>query len=383
MLVAFGERMVAQAPLIADVVQNPAPHGKTAANRSAFVSSVDRFADMRANSFYTGNAASSTVRPFLMPHKVKLRAEVGPSSYFPRDTQQRPRTTSPDFTKPVGRGECFDRTEDQKTTEFIFRDSNWTIDKEAQLWRRGGARFSRSSQRPKPKKKAKNTGSVYNPDRGGQGGSKYQSLASCVALGGSPQRYSAAFRSTGRDGSSRKLETSKQRRERECREKLGPGTYSAPSADQLLGSVRRAQTAAARYSPVFVPTGRAAHDTTPPSSALFTPGPGHYDGATVWKQKIAPRAARGEVRLALASAGAGADFRGGPAVGAGQPAPTVDARMRVPLSGEGGTWSLEKDARRWRRTAGSPVGAFSGEQRLTLDTQLSYSETIKPNMSSG
>lgn len=357
-------RMVAQARLISDVVHDDAPHGLAAANRSAFVSATDRFADLRANAYYSGNSAASTTRPFLMPHKAATRANVGPTAYFPRD-QHRPRTTSPDFTRRRARGECFDRTEDQKSTEFVFRDSRWSLEKDAHHWARVGSSFSRASQRPPTKKKQKSQGSLlFNPDRGGQGGGKYQSIGSATSAAGfgSPQKYSAAFRGTGRDGAVRKLETSKARRERECRERLGPGTYSAPSADQLSGSKSKA-----RFSPVFMPAPRAAHDTTRPSTS-FTPGPGQYDAADIWKQKVAPRAARGEVRMALVASSKNV-------VGSGQPAPTDDPTTSVPLRGTG-TWSLETEFRRWRKRGGSPVGAFSGQQRLTLDTRLSYTDVI-------
>lgn len=363
-------KMVAQAPLIADVLDNNALHGAAAASRSAFVSETDRFADLRAGSYYAGNAATSTTRPFLMPHKATQRANVGPTAYFPKDTQLRPRTTSPDFSKRRGRGLCFDMTKDQKTTEFIFRTSNWSLQTDAQHWVRGGSKFPRASERRATRKAQKSTGLLFNPDRGGQGGGKYQSMASSASAGrtGSPQKYSAAFRGTGREDSSRKRETSKARRERECRERLGPGTYSAPSADQLSCSKSKA-----RFSPVFMPAGRAAHDTTPASNT-FTPGPGQYDAANVWKEKVAPRAARGEVRLALAPTTRHV-------VGSGQPVPSQDSRTRVPFRGEG-TWSLQTDAREWRKRSGSPVGAFSTEQRLTLDTTLSYRDAINQSNAS-
>ena len=335
--------MVAQAPLISEVLSDNALHGVAAANRSAFVSGTDRF-------------------------KAPVPTNVGPTAYFPKDSQLRPRTVSPDFTKRRARGQCFDLTEDQKSTEFIFRDSNWSLEKEALHWVRGGAKFSRSSQRPATKKHQKNSGLLYNPDRGGQGRSKYQSLASSASAAhcGSPQKYSAAFRGTGRYD--RKLETSKARRERECRERLGPGSYDAPSPDQLSGSKSKA-----RFSPVFMPAGRPAHDTTPAANTFY-PGPGQYDAAKIWKEQIAPRAARGEVRMELASTSKHA-------VGSGQPAPLEDSRTRVPFRGEG-TWSLQTDAKRWRKRGGSPVGAFSGVQRLTLDTKLSYTDMLnQSNMS--
>lgn len=361
--------MVAQAPLIADVLSDHAlHHGAAAASRSAFVSETDRFADLRAGSYYTGNAATSTTRPFLMPHKAAQRANVGPTAYFPKDAELRPRTTSPDFSKRRGRGLCFDLTKDQKSTEFIFRDSNWSLQKDAQHWVRGGSTIPRASVRRATRKAQKSSGLLFNPDRGGQGGSKYQSIASSVSAGrnGSPQKYSAAFRGTGRGGS--KLETTKARRERECRERLGPGTYSAPSADQFSGSKSKA-----RFSPVFMPAGRPAHDTAPASNT-YTPGPGQYDAANVWKEKVAPRAARGEVRLALASTSKHA-------VGSGQPGPSQDSKMHVPFRGEG-TWSLQTDARDWRKRSGSPVGAFSTQQRLTLDTKLSYRDAINQSNAS-
>ena len=109
-----------------------------------------------------------------------------------------------------------------------------------------------------------------------------------------------------------------------------------------------------------------AHTVQP----VFAPGPGQYDAADIWKQQVAPRAARGEVRMALASTSKRV-------VGSGQPAPTEDTHTNVPTRGTG-TWCLETEFRRWRKRGGSPVGAFSGEQRLTLDTQLSYTDVISP-----
>ena len=369
--------MVAADRLIADVLHDQSPEGPGAGNRSAFVSETDRFADYRGGSFYTGNASESTTRPFLQPHKENLRQNMAPTTYWPKWKKLRPRSTSPNFTKLVPRGDCFDTPD--KSVEFLFRENNYDIETEAQEWaRRPGAKFSKSPQRPKAKPKPKSC-SVYNPDRGSQGGGRYQSMASAAQAGrsGSPQKYSAAFRGTGRDSSFRKKETGKARRERKCREKLGPGRYSAPHAALLHGSVRRAQTAAARFSPSFVPSGRAAHDTAPTSNHI-NPGPGQYDGAGTWNRVVALRVARGEVRLDKASSGAGLDFRSAPAVGAGIPARTKDTSMKVPAVGEG-TWSLQKDERSWRRSGRSvgPVGSFSGQQRLTLPQSLSYRTAIK------
>ena len=161
---------------IADVLHDQSPQGFGKSSRSAFVSDVDRFADYRGGSYYTGNASESTTRPFLQPHKANLRQNMAPTAYFPKWEKVRPRTTSPNFTKLKPRGDCFDTTD--KSVEAIFRDSNYTIETEAQEWtRRPAAKFSRSPQRPKAKPKPK-SGSVYNPDRGSQGGGRYQSMGS-------------------------------------------------------------------------------------------------------------------------------------------------------------------------------------------------------------
>ena len=347
--------------------------------RSAFESGIERFADLRAGSFYTGNDHTSTTRPFNSPHKEKTRLNVGPGTYDGRWEKQRPRSVSPNFSKLVPRGDCFELND--KSVEALFRDTTYTHEADARQWRRTGSKFSRSPQRGKPKKRGKRV-QAFNPDRGSQGCSKYQSMASAASAGkgGSPQKYSYAFRGTGRSSGSSKLETSRKRAERESRERLGPGAYDSTHSSQLFGSVRRAQSAGSVCSSMFTPLKRDAHDAPAPA-VHKNPGPGEYDAATSWREHVAPRTKRGEVRLERLSTGAGGPnfWAGGLGTGAGKVAATLDASVRSPARGDD-TWSLNTDARRWRKQGGSAVGAFSPVPRITRDLDLSYKDVPAPSL---
>ena len=89
---------------------------------------------------------------------------------------------------------------------------------------------------------------------------------------------------------------------------------------------------------------------------------------------MAPRTKRGEVRLERLSTGAGGPdlWAGGLGTGAGK-------SVRSPARGDD-TWSLNTDARRWRKQGGSAVGAFSPVPRITRDLDLSYKDVPAPSL---